>query len=760
MKTLLTNTKFILLLLFVIPFIGCEDDDTEILPEIAAAFTFTQNNNTGTVTFLNISDEAKNYDWDFGDGTSSKEINPIKTYTNGTYTVTLKASNVSGASASVTGDVTILIPEEIMLPITFDGANTNYEATTFSGTSFEVIDNPAPGGTNNQASKVGAVTNSGAAFEGLFFELGSPIDLTVLKSIKMDFWSENPIDVLVKLEADANTFVEITASHQGTGWEELVFTFDSVVSYSKFTMFVDGPGTTTGTFYFDDIMQIETPVAPFDAGLLSNGDFSDGNDPWTGGGRNIVTEGGNSFNSVNVETAGEPFDVNLSQAVEITQGTNYILTFDASSDRARTILAGIGLSVDPFTNTAPSVNLTTATQTFTLQLSAADFGGANSRVLFDMGAEEGTVVIDNVSLVEGGDGSDSGGGGNDDPVPPTVGATAPTQDAADVISIFSDTYTDVNSDGFNFYGNATFEEVDISGNAALRYTFVEGEGGNFQIIELGGANQIDAAGAGMTNFRFDAWFPNVLDGNSALLLKLVDIGAITSEASITINSSSSPAISQGSWLSFDIPFTELQSNGLAGTANIQQIVIDLLAAGQEVYLDNIYFYKSTGTVGSGGELTTNGDFETGDTTGWLFFDNSGVAEITNTENNGGSFSAKITSGPTNNPGIKQERFGVGTIQPNQLINVTLDSKVESLADGAIVNVLAFSESATEGVGAVLHNLGTVNVSPGAWNSNSFSFTTAVDVSGGVSLLIEVVCGGATSCQGVVFFDNVSVQIAP
>jgi hypothetical protein len=140
----------------------------------------------------------------------------------------------------------------------------------------------------------------------------------------------------------------------------------------------------------------------------------------------VVTEGGNSFNSVDVMAAGNPFDVNLSQVVELTQGTNYILTFEASSDRERTMLAGIGLNEAPFTNTAPSVNLTTETQTYTLQLSAVDFGSANSRVLFDMGAEVGVVVIDNVSLVVGGDGSDSGlGGGTGCTGTPVAATTLP-----------------------------------------------------------------------------------------------------------------------------------------------------------------------------------------------------------------------------------------------------------------------------------------------------------------------------------------------
>ncbi len=39
-----------------------------------------------------------------------------------------------------------------------------------------------------------------------------------------------------------------------------------------------------------------------------------------------------------------------------------------------------------------------------------------------------------------------------------------------------------------------------------------------------------------------------------------------------------------------------------------------------------------------------------------------------------------------------------------------------------------------GAGAVLHNLGSVNITAGTWNSNTLTFTTAGDVSGGVSLL--------------------------
>ncbi|WP_350294041.1 PKD domain-containing protein, partial [uncultured Croceitalea sp.] len=264
MKFLINRTKLILLCVLTFSFFGCEEDEA-VLPEVITGFTFTQSATTGTVTFINISEEAQRYEWDFGNGQTSTEINPVRTFEEGTFTVTLQAFNISGASGVFEDEITITLP--------------------------------------------------------------------------------------------------------------------------------DVP-------------------PPFDSGLITNGDFSNGGDGWIGNALNVTTEGGNSFNLANVETAGNPFDVNLSQIVEITQGTNYILMFDASSDRDRTILAGIGLNEAPFTNTAPSVDLTTTTQTFTLQLSAADFGSANSRILFDMGADVGTVVIDNVSLVEGGDGSDSDSGSN------------------------------------------------------------------------------------------------------------------------------------------------------------------------------------------------------------------------------------------------------------------------------------------------------------------------------------------------------------
>lgn len=137
----------------------------------------------------------------------------------------------------------------------------------------------------------------------------------------------------------------------------------------------------------------------FSQELLTNGDFETGDvTGWIGNAANVVTDSGNSYNEANVATAGNPWDVNLSQVVAITNGTTYILTFDAWSDGNRTMVAGIGLNEDPWTNVTETVNLTSTSQNYSLTF-VANFELANSRVLFDMGAMTGFVGIDNVSLV-------------------------------------------------------------------------------------------------------------------------------------------------------------------------------------------------------------------------------------------------------------------------------------------------------------------------------------------------------------------------
>ncbi|RYZ00798.1 MAG: PKD domain-containing protein [Chitinophagaceae bacterium] len=84
---------------------ACSDVSTHtitVLPKPTA--DFTANNTTScsaplTVTFTNNSVGGATYLWDFGDGNSSTQANPVHTYSaTGFYTVTLKVTNAGGCS--------------------------------------------------------------------------------------------------------------------------------------------------------------------------------------------------------------------------------------------------------------------------------------------------------------------------------------------------------------------------------------------------------------------------------------------------------------------------------------------------------------------------------------------------------------------------------------------------------------------------------------------------------------------------------------
>ena len=400
------------------------DDGGEPLPEVVAGFTQTIDQTTGTVVFTNTSQNANTYLWDFGNGATSTSTNPTQIFTNGTYTVTLTATNTAGDSDTASASIVINIPDEgfdsglIENGDFEDGAGdwfTNFgdnipEIRTENGNSFffanvETANPDQPFLVN--LSKVVAITQ-GTNYT-LSFQASSDRARTIIAGLGLNEAPFTNTSVVVNLTTEPQVFtLQLSAADFGGANSRILFDLAGAV----------------GTVVIDNVRLVEggdgsdsQSGSDFDSGLLTNGDFENGTDPWfVNFGDNTVptqTDGGNTFFIANIENAvpAQPFLVNLSQVVAITQGTNYTLTFKASSDRERTIIAGIGLNEAPFTNSSPIVNLTTETQTFTLQLTAADFGGANSRVLFDLAGDAGVVVIDEVSLVVGGDGSDSNGGG-------------------------------------------------------------------------------------------------------------------------------------------------------------------------------------------------------------------------------------------------------------------------------------------------------------------------------------------------------------
>jgi len=170
-----------------------------------------------------------------------------------------------------------------------------------------------------------------------------------------------------------------------------------------------------------------------------------------------------------------------------------------------------------------------------------------------------TVFVDNIYFYKG---EDTGGGGSGS----LEAAPTPTQSESQVLSIFSDAYTNV--DGTDFYpdwGQTTsVVEQAIQGNNTLVYnTF------NYQGIQLAANQDI----SGFTTLHIDVWTENA----SALNVYLISPGPVETPYAI-------PVPTNG-WLSLDIPLSNFAPVDLA---DLFQLKFD--GGGELIYLDNIYFY--------------------------------------------------------------------------------------------------------------------------------------------------------------------------
>ncbi len=160
---------------------------------------------------------------------------------------------------------TVVISNPIVLPVTFESSTINYAFTNFGGANTTVVNNPA-NNAGNTSSKVAKLTkNSGSeVWAGSFFELGTPIDFSVLKKIKIKTWSPQAgITIKMKLEnlANANINSEINVVNTvANNWEELTFDFSAINTantYQRVVIFFNfGVSGAGQNYYFDEIQLV------------------------------------------------------------------------------------------------------------------------------------------------------------------------------------------------------------------------------------------------------------------------------------------------------------------------------------------------------------------------------------------------------------------------------------------------------------------------------------------------------------------------
>jgi len=167
--------------------------------------------------------------------------------------------------------------------------------------------------------------------------------------------------------------------------------------------------------------------------------------------------------------------------------------------------------------------------------------------------------------------------------PPAAAAPAPTVPAADVISLYSDSYSNRPVTTFNprWGGSTTQNETYlIGGNASIMYTTLNFVGIDFL------ANRIDVTG--MTHLHLDVYAPV----GTIFRVKLVAFGATgttpLAQPELTFNATTTPSFTAGGWSSLEIPMADF---GFAVPVdNIGQLVLSTSDA-PLVLVDNIYWHR-------------------------------------------------------------------------------------------------------------------------------------------------------------------------
>lgn len=185
-----------------------------------------------------------------------------------------------------------------------------------------------------------------------------------------------------------------------------------------------------------------------------------------------------------------------------------------------------------------------------------------------------TVFVDNIYLYDSGV-----------PTTPAVSAPTPTVPAADVISLFSDAYTDMPVNTWStVWDSADVDDYVIGSDVIKKYTNLLFVGIEFV------SPTIDITS--MTHFHMDIWTPDATSSITTFKIKLVDFGANGGwdgggddvEHEITLDGN---LMKTSSWISIEIPMTDFI--GLTTREHLAQLI--LVADPNTVFIDNVYFHK-------------------------------------------------------------------------------------------------------------------------------------------------------------------------
>lgn len=169
------------------------------------------------------------------------------------------------------------------------------------------------------------------------------------------------------------------------------------------------------------------------------------------------------------------------------------------------------------------------------------------------------IYIDNVYLYDSGEETTVDA--------PNQAAPTPTQNNDDVLSVYSDAFTDIAGTNLNpDWGQSTLVSgVEIDGDNVLKYSGLDYQGVTF-------SSSIDVSG--MVVLHLDYWSMN----SDALNVYLISTGPLETPYVLPVPTSG--------WNSMDIPLSEFSS-----VVDLNDIIQMKFDGNGDIYLDNIYFHS-------------------------------------------------------------------------------------------------------------------------------------------------------------------------
>lgn len=439
---------------------------------------------------------------------------------------------------------------------------------------------------------------SGLNYQGI--QLGSSQDVSEMEFLHIDYWTENSTALNTFLISNGPVETAFALSVPTSGWASVdipLSDFAPVDLMDVIQLKFDG----NGTIYLDNIYfyrggsRATEPTEPAPAPTASAGDvislFSDNytdvsvdtwRTDWSAATLEDLTVAGNAtkkytnLDFVGIETVANPVD-----ATGMTHFHIDVWSPDFTFFGIKLVDFGADGAFGGGDDVEHQINFEAPMQGgwISYDIPLSDFAGLTTRssiaqyILVGQPSGATTVYVDNVYFYNN-DGSSNA-------TEPAQAAPAPGQDAADVISLFSDAYSNVAVDTWRTdWSAAMLEDVTVADNAVKKYSNLD-----FVGIETV-SNQVDASG--MTHFHIDIWSADI----TFFGIKLVDFGADGAfgggdDVEHQINFD---APQQKGWVSYDIPLSDFA--GLTSRSNIAQyILVGQPTGGTTVYVDNVYFYK-------------------------------------------------------------------------------------------------------------------------------------------------------------------------